>query len=165
VQDYIRPFTANQEITMKRHVRSIALLAAVVGSLLCAIVPFADAQNQPQAQPQPNAHQVSPQMEQQAQAQLQKFFTEPGWQIDIDWAIGNTGAPDCPQLYAATYPECLWNGRNRSCLMEKAIASAKANDCANSFRLTVITQCHNGAAATELAQAGQDNICNYLKTK
>jgi hypothetical protein len=83
----------------------------------------------------------------------------------VNWAVGNTGAPDCPHLYAATYPECLWNGRNRACLMEKAIASAKANDCENAFRLTLITQCHNGAAASEIASCGKQGVCEYLRTK
>jgi hypothetical protein len=85
--------------------------------------------------------------------------------ININWSIGNTGAPDCPEQYAA-YPECLLPGRgNRSCLMSKAIQSAKDNDCANAFRLTLITQCHNAGAQQSIAAAGQEAVCNYLKKK
>jgi len=49
--------------------------------------------------------------------------------------------------------------------MQKAIASAKANDCANAFRLALICQCHNDSARSELASAGQQAICDYLRTK
>lgn|ERR1700688_194354 len=86
------------------------------------------------------------------------------WQAHLDWCIGNTGAPDCPELYIATYPECLTQG-NRSCLLRKAIDSAKANDCANSFRLSLICQCHNAGAQMDLARAGQPAVCAYLKGK
>ena len=49
---------------------------------------------------------------------------KPAWQKHIDWAIGNTGAPDCPDQYQ--YPECLLPGKgNRSCIMQKGIQSAK----------------------------------------
>ncbi len=84
---------------------------------------------------------------------------------NINWSIGNTGAPDCPDQYAA-YPECLLPGRgNRACLMQKAIQSARDNDCANAFRVTLITQCHNGGAQQSIAASGQQAVCNYLRTK
>ena len=85
------------------------------------------------------------------------------WQVGILWAKGDSGAVDCPQLYGATYPECIFKG-GRSCLMSKALDSAKANNCSWAFQLTLITQCHNGAAAMSLAKAGQDNVCGYEKT-
>ena len=82
----------------------------------------------------------------------------------LDWSIGDTGAPDCPQDYQ--YPECLLPGAgNRSCLMRKAIQSAKDNDCANAMRQALTTQCHNGNAQTILADAGQQAVCDYLKSK
>ena len=49
--------------------------------------------------------------------------------------------------------------------MRKAIASAKANDCDNAFKLTLITQCHNHGAQMDLARAGSQAICDYLKGK
>jgi hypothetical protein len=94
---------------------------------------------------------------------LVKSGVRPEWMDDVDWAIGNTGPVDCPEQYLATYPECIFGG-GRSCLMRKAIDSAKANNCSWAFRLTLITQCHNGAAQLRVANAGQDAICNYLKT-
>lgn len=89
---------------------------------------------------------------------------QPDWQKHIDWAIGNTGAVDCPDQYLATYPECIANG-GRSCLMGKAIEAAKANNCSWAFKLTLITQCHNSGAQTAIAQAGESAVCEYLKTK
>jgi len=86
----------------------------------------------------------------------------------LDWCIGNhttdPGETNCEANYVATYPECLTGG-GRACLMTKAIASAKANDCANAFRLSKICQCHNGAAATEIGNAGESAVCGYLKAK
>lgn len=95
---------------------------------------------------------------------IQELATKPDWQLGIDWAIGDSGPPNCPELYLGTYPECLASG-NRSCLMRKAIQSAKDGDCNNAFRLTLITQCHNPAAAQALAAAGSQAVCDYLKTK
>jgi len=95
---------------------------------------------------------------------LVKAGDKPDWMKHIDWSIGNTGPVDCPEQYLATYPECIFGG-GRACLMSKAIESAKANNCSWAFRLTLITQCHNGAAQTSIANAGQDAVCNYLKTK
>jgi hypothetical protein len=104
------------------------------------------------------------------QNKLQQFSAmtavaeKPDWQKGIDWAIGDTGPVDCPAQYAATYPECIFKG-GRSCLMSKAIDAAKANNCSWAFQLTLITQCHNSAAQTALAIAGQQAICDYLKIK
>jgi len=95
---------------------------------------------------------------------LVKAGARPDWMNDIDWSIGNTGPVDCPEQYLATYPECIFGG-GRACLMSKAIDSAKANNCSWAFRLTLITQCHNGTAQSRIANAGQDAVCNYLKTK
>lgn len=89
---------------------------------------------------------------------------QPNWQKHIDWAIGNTGAPDCPEQYQ--YPECLLPGAgNRSCLMSKGIQSAKDGDCANAFRQATTCQCHNPGAQQELGAAGQQAVCDYMKTK
>jgi hypothetical protein len=82
---------------------------------------------------------------------------------DLLWSIGNTGNPDCPLQYP--YPECIVPGRGRSCLMLKAVASAKANDCANAFRLAVITQCHNKQAQQGILAAGTEPVCNFLRTQ
>jgi hypothetical protein len=87
---------------------------------------------------------------------------------NIDWSIGNhTTAPgqtNCVADYAATEPACITGG-GRSCLMARAIDSAKANNCSYAFRLTLITQCHNAHAQQALGSAGQDAVCAYLKTK
>jgi hypothetical protein len=66
--------------------------------------------------------------------------------------------------YAATYPEC-WVSGGRSCMMKKAIQSAKDNDCSNALRVSQITQCHNVTARELIRDAGQDAVCQYLKTK
>ena len=145
----------------------IGILVATAAVVLYAVANGQNAPQPGQAQMAAQAQQQFAQQQQRAQMQLQTFLRQAqnkeGWKIGVDWARGDTGAADCPQLYVATYPECLWNGRNRACLMEKAIASAKANDCANAFRLTVITQCHNGAASTELGGAGEAAVCQYEK--
>jgi hypothetical protein len=89
---------------------------------------------------------------------------KPDWQKHIDWSIGNTGAPDCADQYVATEPKCLTEG-NRSCLMRRAIDSAKHNNCDYAFRLTLITQCHNGGAQQQIGAAGKAAVCEYLNTK
>jgi hypothetical protein len=86
-------------------------------------------------------------------------------QSNLDWSVGNTGAPDCPLEYTA-YPECLLPGTgSRACLMQKAIASAKANDCSNAFRLSLVTQCQNAGAQKAIASAGAEAVCSYLRKK
>jgi hypothetical protein len=93
---------------------------------------------------------------------------QPDWQKHLDWSSGNyttdPGQANCQADYLATYPACLTGG-GRACLMTKAIASAKANDCANALRVSLITQCHNGGAQSQIGGAGADAVCNYLKTK
>lgn len=92
---------------------------------------------------------------------------KPEWQKDLDWSIGNkTGADElnCPDQYLATYPECIAGG-GRACLMEKAIDSAKHGDYANAFRISLITQCHDGAAQTRISVAGVHEVGDYLKSK
>jgi hypothetical protein len=86
------------------------------------------------------------------------------WQQDIDWSIGDSGAPDCIDQYLATLPECLTSG-NRSCMMRHAIQAAKDGNCQWAMRLTLITQCHNAGAAQGIAHAGEQAVCAYLKTK
>jgi hypothetical protein len=49
--------------------------------------------------------------------------------------------------------------------MSRAVDSAKANNCSYAFRLTLITQCHNGGAQQAIGAAGQDSVCAYLKAK
>jgi hypothetical protein len=93
---------------------------------------------------------------------------KPDWQKHIDWSIGNhttdPGETNCVDQYAATEPACITGG-GRSCLMVRAIDSAKANNCSYALRLTLITQCHNGGAQQAIGGAGQGAVCNYLKTK
>jgi hypothetical protein len=93
---------------------------------------------------------------------------KPDWQKHIDWSIGNhttdPGETNCVDQYAATEPACITGG-GRSCLMARAIDSAKANNCSYALRLTLITQCHNGGAQQAIGGAGQSAVCNYLKTK
>lgn len=89
---------------------------------------------------------------------------KPDWQKGIDWAVGNTGEPNCKEEYVKTEPKCLVEG-NRSCLMARAIDSAKHDNYAYAMRLTLITQCHNGGAQKQLGEAGQKAIGDYLKTK
>jgi hypothetical protein len=86
------------------------------------------------------------------------------WKDHLDWAMSDDGAPDCADLYIVTNPECLAHG-NRSCIMNKAIESAKAGNYVNAFRLALITECHNNGAQMDLARAGQKAVCEYLKTK
>jgi Trypsin len=87
------------------------------------------------------------------------------WMAHIDWSTTNRdagGSTDCPSQYP--YPGCILFG-GRACLMSEAIASAKAGDCANAFRVTKVTQCHNPQARQSITIAGQDAVCGYLKTK
>lgn len=95
------------------------------------------------------------------------FGQKPEWQAHLDWSISNSdagGSVDCPDKYLATYPECHANG-GRACMMRKAIQSAKDNDCANALRVSLITQCHNVPARDKIRDAGQENVCRYLKSK
>jgi hypothetical protein len=92
---------------------------------------------------------------------------KPEWQSHIDWCIHNSdagGSVDCPDKYAATYPECIVSG-GRSCLMGKAIQSAKDGDYANAYRLAQICQCHNVTARDQIRDAGQKAVGDYLRTK
>jgi hypothetical protein len=93
---------------------------------------------------------------------------KPDWQSHIDWSIGNhttdPGETNCVDQYVATEPACITGG-GRSCLMRRAIDSAKANNCSYALRLTLITQCHNGGAQQAIGGVGQDAVCIYLKTK
>jgi hypothetical protein len=93
---------------------------------------------------------------------------KPDWQKHIDWSIGNhttdPGETNCPDQYIATEPACITGG-GRQCLMSRAVDSAKANNCSYAFRLTLITQCHNGGAQQAIGAAGQGSVCAYLKTK
>lgn len=92
----------------------------------------------------------------------------PDWQIHIDWAVANVtsdpGETNCVDKYLATEPSCVMDG-GRSCLMQKAIKSAKAGDCSRAIRLTLITQCHNQAAQQAILEAGESAMCAYLKAK
>lgn len=93
--------------------------------------------------------------------------SKPAWQTHLDWSIQNLdagGSVDCPDKYVEAYPECLVSG-GRSCMMKKAIQSAKDNDCSNALRVSQITQCHNVTARDQIRDAGQNAVCRYLKTK
>ena len=88
-------------------------------------------------------------------------------QDTINWSIGNSTGADqtnCPDQYVATEARCLAEG-GRACLMQRAIASAKANNCSYAMRLTLITQCHNANAQQQLGAAGEAEVCTYLRTK
>ena len=93
---------------------------------------------------------------------------KPEWQGAIDWAIGNhtvdPGETNCVEQYVATEPACIRDG-GRACLMTRAIDSAKHNNCSYAMRLTLITQCHNQRAQQTLAEAGQQAVCDYEKTR
>lgn len=90
---------------------------------------------------------------------------KPDWQLHIDWAIQDTGAPDCPAQYDEVgAADCLAHG-NRSCLMQRAIAIAKNNNFQVAMRLTLITQCHNQQAQQAIVNAGPNAVGDYLKQK
>ncbi len=93
---------------------------------------------------------------------------KPDWQNHIDWCTGNhttaPGATNCVDQYTATEPKCITAG-GRACLMERAIDSAKHNNCSYAFRLTLICQCQNGNAQQQLGEAGQQRVCDYEKAK
>ena len=102
-------------------------------------------------------------MQQSAALEKQK----PDWEQNLDWSMNNRdagGSVDCQDRYLSTYPECMLRG-GRSCIMEKAISSAKAGDCENALRSALITQCHNPKAAQQIQEAGAPEVCSYLKTK
>jgi hypothetical protein len=93
---------------------------------------------------------------------------KPEWQKHLDWSIGNhtsdPGETNCVDQYLATEPACIVGG-GRACLMKRAIDSAKANNYAYAFRLSLITQCHNGTAQAQIGAAGQQAVGDYLKGK
>lgn len=93
---------------------------------------------------------------------------KPDWQKHCDQCIGYyTAKPDdvhCVGQYQTTYAECLTGG-GRACLMSKAMAFAKSGDCERAFNLTLICQCHNGAAQDQLRAAGPRAVCGYLQSK
>lgn len=84
-----------------------------------------------------------------------------GWQGDINWSRQDRGATGCDQQYLQTLPECLITGK-RVCLMGHAVQAAADNNCSWAMRLTLITQCHNGAAQDRLNRAGERDVCRYL---
>jgi hypothetical protein len=90
------------------------------------------------------------------------------WQKHLDWSIGNhtsdPGETNYIDQYVATESACIVGG-GRSCLMKRAMESAKANNYAYAFRLSLITQCHNGTAQSQIGAAGQQAVGDYLKTK
>jgi hypothetical protein len=93
---------------------------------------------------------------------------KPDWQNHIDWCIGNhttdPGQTNCADQYTATEPRCITGG-GRACLMERAIDSAKHNNCSYAFRLTLICQCQSGKAQQQLGEAGPQKVCDYETTK
>ena len=111
----------------------------------------------------PNNPDYNKPVDPQTLADRKYALDKPIWQGHLDWCKGDSGQVDCPSAYLATYPECIYKG-GRSCLMSKAIDSAKANNCSWAFQLSLICQCHNTEAATQIAVAGQDAVCGYLKT-
>jgi hypothetical protein len=102
-----------------------------------------------------------------AEASSTALAAKPDYQQHIDFAIGNHTGPDqlnCPEQYAATQPAAAFSG-GRAALMTYAIAAAKANNYDYAFRLTLITQCHNGGAQSQIAAAGKMAVAEYLKTR
>jgi hypothetical protein len=93
---------------------------------------------------------------------------QPDWQKHLNWSIGNhttdPGETNCVEQYLATEPACVTGG-GRACLMQRAINSAKANNYDYAFRLSLITQCHNGSAQQQIGSAGKQAVGEYLKTK
>lgn len=89
-------------------------------------------------------------------------------QAHIDWCIRNethdSGETNCVREYISTERGCILGG-GRACLLEKAIAAAKSNNCEYAFKLTLMCQCHNPAAQAVLQQFGREAVCTYLKTK
>jgi hypothetical protein len=93
---------------------------------------------------------------------------KPDWQKHLDWSIGNhttdPGETNCVEQYVATEPACITAG-GRSCLMQRAIDSAKASNYDYALRLSLITQCHNGNAQSQIAAAGKQAVGDYLRSK
>jgi len=92
---------------------------------------------------------------------------KPEWQGNIDWSIGNhttdPGQCNCVDQYVATEAACITGG-GRACLMQRAIDSAKHGNDAYAFRLTLISQCHNGHAQSTISAAGQKAVGDYLRS-
>jgi hypothetical protein len=90
----------------------------------------------------------------------------PDWQLHINWAmsdLGTGGETNCPDQYVATdLAACIVSG-GRACVIEHAIQAAKAGNCEDALRLTLITQCHNASAQQALSTAGEKAVCAYLK--
>ncbi len=86
----------------------------------------------------------------------------------LSWCISSytkePGELDCANEYVATYPECLTSG-GRSCLMKKAVASAKDAKCDMAFRLALICQCHSDGGRSEIEAAGKQAVCDFLKSR
>ena len=93
---------------------------------------------------------------------------KPDWQKHCDACLGyytsNPAEVHCQGDYTATYPECLAGG-GRACLMARALAAAKADDCDKAVKLTLICQCHDGTAQEHLKAAGPRAVCGYLMAK
>jgi TPR repeat protein len=86
------------------------------------------------------------------------------WQQDILWSVRNSdagGSIDCPNEYVPVARECIVVG-GRSCLMRKAIDAANVNHQAEAVRLSLITQCHNPAAADQIRNLGPQALTAYL---
>lgn len=85
------------------------------------------------------------------------------WMLHLKWSIADRGPVDCLEQYREL-PECIYGG-GRSCVMRKAILEAKSGDYASALRLSLITQCHNGAAQNAIAKAGQQAVGEFLRTQ
>jgi hypothetical protein len=55
---------------------------------------------------------------------------------------------------------CCFAGGGRACLMVRAVAAAKADDCDKALKLT-----HDGTAQEHLKAAGPRAVCGYLMAK
>ncbi len=82
------------------------------------------------------------------------------------WAMNDSLRADCIPEYL-DIPEttqCLANG-NRSCVMQAAIASARAGDCNKAFSMALVPQCQNPEVRRSLIESGPAAVCEFLKTK
>jgi TolA-binding protein len=94
-------------------------------------------------------------------AQSQANQSSSTWQANVNWSLSDTGAVDCPSSYGRN-EHCLDSG-GRSCLMRLAIQAALHGDDSTALQLTLITQCHNPAAASTINDAGARAVGNYLR--
>jgi len=94
------------------------------------------------------------------------------WQRAITWSANDGGVVECPQEFIDNdLYVCLPGGvdmisrygQGRACAISKAILNAKTEFCQVAFRQALATQCHNRDERDLIEQAGQQQVCEYLK--